>query len=392
MLRHAAPLAAGLVERMHRRAVANAALRRFRDFAEISGDWLWETDAEHRFTYLENLSNGSRSERPDQLLGMTRWQLAGSSLEERRWREHKADLDAHRPFSGLEQLRPAAPARAASSSPPAGSRFAADGVPGLSRSLPGHSPCAPPANARRDRRAVARSCAPRPRAFVVLDAEGHIGYANQRFAEMLGRSIEELGGAAMAPFVTDGAAFVAMIAEPPLRPVELELSRADGTTLSVMVSMRPMRAEGYDTDGTLVMLSDISAHKQAQASFRRATCATCLQSQPDVGGRRGEPALPLGQRRGDHRYGYSREEFSPCAVRHPPEDVARVADAISAGRRGGVELWRHRTKAGDPRCRGDPYRIVYEGKLAWLSPVRDAAEKRRAGAWPKPRKSCAAPS
>ncbi|MGE0424177.1 MAG: PAS domain S-box protein [Reyranellaceae bacterium] len=389
-LRHAAPLAAGLVERMHRRGVASAALRRFRDFAEISGDWLWETDAEHRFTYLENLSNGSRSERPDQLLGMTRWQLAGSSLEDPRWREHKADLDAHRPFSGLEYTSGrAGKGRVFESN--GRPRFAADGTflgyRGVSRDISALRAAETRAARQEGRfRSIVRTTA---EGVVVLDAEGCIGYANQRFAEMLGRTIEELGGVAMAPFVSDGTAFVAMIAEPPLRPVELELSRADGTALSVMVSMRPMRAEGYDTDGTLVMVSDISAHKQAQASLSetRDNLRYLFANNPNPMWVVDEESLRFVSVNAAAiaAYGYGREEFFGMRLSdiRPPEDVARVVDAISAGRapRGGIELWRHRTKAGDIRdVEVTPYRIVYEGKPAWLSLVRDVTEKRRAEA------------
>jgi PAS domain S-box-containing protein len=389
-LRHAAPLAVGLVERMHRRSMAGAALRRFRDFAEISGDWLWETDTEHRFTYLENLSNGSRAERPDQLLGMTRWQLAGSSLEERRWREHKADLDAHRPFSGLEYTSGrAGKGRVFESN--GRPRFAADGTflgyRGVSRDVSALRAAESRAARQEGRfRSIVRTTA---EGVVVLDAEGHIGYANQRFAEMLGRTIEELGGMAMAPFVTDGSAFVAMIAEPPLRPVELELLRADGTTVSVMLSVRPMRAEGYDTDGTLVMLSDISAHKQAQASLSetRDNLRYLFANNPNPMWVVDEESLRFVSVNAAAiaAYGYSREEFLAMRLTdiRPPEDVARVADAISAGRapRGGIELWRHRTKAGDIRdVEVTPYRIVHEGKPAWLSLVRDVTEKRRAEA------------
>jgi len=389
-LRHAAPLAVGLVERMHRRNGATVSLRRFRDFAEISGDWLWETDTEHRFTYLENLSNGSRSERPDQILGMTRWQLAGSSLEERRWREHKADLDARRPFSGLEYTSGrAGKGRAFESS--GRPRFAADGTflgyRGVSRDISALRAAESRAARQEGRfRSIVRTTA---EGVVVLDAEGRIGYANQRFAEMVGHTIEALGGVAMAPFVSDGAAFVAMIAEPPLRPIELQLLRADGTALSVMVSLRPMRAEGYDTDGTLVMLSDISAHKQAEASLNetRDNLLYLFANNPNPMWVIDEDSLRFVSVNAAAlaAYGYTREEFLAMRLSdiRPPEDVARMADAIVGGRapRGGVEFWRHRTKAGDIRdVEVMPYRIVFEGKPAWLSLVRDVTEKRRADA------------
>ena len=87
----------------HRVVERTAALRdserRFQDIAEVSGDWMWETDGEHRFTYFAGQNTDTLALRPEGVYGKTRWELAGASLEDDDdWREHKADLDAHRPF------------------------------------------------------------------------------------------------------------------------------------------------------------------------------------------------------------------------------------------------------------------------------------------------------
>jgi PAS domain S-box-containing protein len=67
---------------------------RFRDIAEVGSDWIWETDAEHRFTMVA----GARQPKVS-LLGKTRWEEAGGNPEtDPLWREHKAVLDAHQPF------------------------------------------------------------------------------------------------------------------------------------------------------------------------------------------------------------------------------------------------------------------------------------------------------
>ena len=83
------------------RMKAEAAMRdtqqseaRFRDIAEVGSDWIWETDAAHRFTMIA----GARQPKVS-LLGKTRWQQAGADLDgDPLWREHKAVLDAHQPF------------------------------------------------------------------------------------------------------------------------------------------------------------------------------------------------------------------------------------------------------------------------------------------------------
>jgi PAS domain S-box-containing protein len=71
---------------------------RFRDFATTSSDWLWETDAEHRFTYQsENIRTFGQD--PRKRLGRTRMELAADAgTEAEKWVEHSALLDRHEPF------------------------------------------------------------------------------------------------------------------------------------------------------------------------------------------------------------------------------------------------------------------------------------------------------
>lgn len=72
--------------------------RRFHEFADIASDWLWETDAEHRFTFF--------SERSEKLAGVTHRDALGRRREDTDiidreapgWQAHLADRDAHRPF------------------------------------------------------------------------------------------------------------------------------------------------------------------------------------------------------------------------------------------------------------------------------------------------------
>src|SRR6266851_4094604 len=73
--------------------------RRFQDIAEVSGDWMWETDREHRFTLLLGERTDATPLRRETLLCRTRWEIAGSDpVTEKLWVQHKAKLDAHQPF------------------------------------------------------------------------------------------------------------------------------------------------------------------------------------------------------------------------------------------------------------------------------------------------------
>ena len=53
------------------RAEIDLSQQRFRDFADASSDWLWETDADGRFTYLSSGISGIHDLRPNELLGRT---------------------------------------------------------------------------------------------------------------------------------------------------------------------------------------------------------------------------------------------------------------------------------------------------------------------------------
>jgi PAS domain S-box-containing protein len=71
---------------------------RFRDFALTSSDWFWESDENHRFTYI---SEGIRvfGQEPARRIGRTRIELAGdTSNDAAKWQDHLAALDRHEPF------------------------------------------------------------------------------------------------------------------------------------------------------------------------------------------------------------------------------------------------------------------------------------------------------
>ena len=83
-----------------RQETADRALRdseeRFRDFVEVSSDWIWETDENFRFNYLsENAEDELNKAYPRNGMGLTRWELAGYDPDSD---EHKALLEAHEPF------------------------------------------------------------------------------------------------------------------------------------------------------------------------------------------------------------------------------------------------------------------------------------------------------
>ena len=81
---------------------------RFRSLTEMSSDFYWESDAEHRLTQRasadKKLSTVSVFRQGAQI-GERRWEIPYLSPDEAGWQAHRAVLDAHRPFRDFELSR-----------------------------------------------------------------------------------------------------------------------------------------------------------------------------------------------------------------------------------------------------------------------------------------------
>jgi len=79
-----------------------ASEQRYAVLAALSADWYWATDAEHRFVGPDEELRRRLGELAVAAEGRTRWELYPHALTEAQWRAHRGDLDAGRPFHGLE--------------------------------------------------------------------------------------------------------------------------------------------------------------------------------------------------------------------------------------------------------------------------------------------------
>jgi len=81
---------------------------RFRRLTEMSSDFYWESDTEHRLTDRssadKNVSTVSVF-RQSAHIGERRWDIPYLSPDEAGWQAHRAVLDAHRPFRNFELSR-----------------------------------------------------------------------------------------------------------------------------------------------------------------------------------------------------------------------------------------------------------------------------------------------
>jgi PAS domain S-box-containing protein len=73
--------------------------QRFRAFNEATSDWYWETDSDHRFSYMPDERPFFDSIAAPKRIGLTRWEVAVDlELEPEKWKAHIATLTAHEPF------------------------------------------------------------------------------------------------------------------------------------------------------------------------------------------------------------------------------------------------------------------------------------------------------
>lgn len=100
---------AAIVSEITGRRRAEEALRlseqRFRDFATCASDWLWETDAEHRFTWFSPNVKDLVGIPPEWHYGKTRREIMAPGVDPKLIEAHWQVLEAHAPFRDVEYLR-----------------------------------------------------------------------------------------------------------------------------------------------------------------------------------------------------------------------------------------------------------------------------------------------
>jgi diguanylate cyclase (GGDEF)-like protein/PAS domain S-box-containing protein len=76
---------------------------KFRDLTQLSADWVWETDADHRVSYVsDSIVSALGGEWARTALGKRSWEFDSLDLHQVDWDKHQADLQAQRPFEHFE--------------------------------------------------------------------------------------------------------------------------------------------------------------------------------------------------------------------------------------------------------------------------------------------------
>ncbi len=76
---------------------------RYRQVADASSDWVWEMDADLRFSYLSSGYHRLIKVDPSLVIGKQRHEIVDpEEMEKSHWQEHMADLEAHQDFRGFQ--------------------------------------------------------------------------------------------------------------------------------------------------------------------------------------------------------------------------------------------------------------------------------------------------
>ncbi len=81
---------------------------RFRDYATSSSDWFWETDKQHRLTFVSEEHNALVGVDAKIYLGKTRIETMAKDPNDEYWRKHNDDLENYRPFRNFcfDEIKP----------------------------------------------------------------------------------------------------------------------------------------------------------------------------------------------------------------------------------------------------------------------------------------------
>jgi PAS domain S-box-containing protein len=248
----------GLISRVldHHMHAAAEREHRFRGLLRIAADWYWEQDKQFRFTYVSEAYADSAAVAPSERLQRTPWQIGDMGLSDEQLDAHRADLEAHRPFSGLPVRRRNAAGQlrtfSISGEPQFDVNGSFSGYWGVARDVTEEMRAqrAVTASETRYRELFTRSPSPLflHRRGVVFDANEAaarlFGFANA--AAMNGLQITTLfpAGATRDRVIERMAELDAMAVGEGLPVTDFQLRAVDGRALSVQATPRARRSKG----------------------------------------------------------------------------------------------------------------------------------------------------
>jgi PAS domain S-box-containing protein len=262
--------------------------RRFRSLLNMSVDWYWELDADHRFTHVSSDPGASGASRrsAESPLGQRPWELRDIGLRRDEVDAHRADLEARRAFTGLLTRRTDMHGVTRFFSVSGRPRYDAGGVfkgywgvgRDVTREIGARRAMA--ASESRYRELFTRSPTP-----LILHRRGIVIDANEAAARLLGMaSADALRGFDITTLFTPGDSreraaqrieeLERMAVGQGTDITEFQLQSLDGRRLTVQST--GVRVEADAGAATLTIFHDVTARVGAEAALRRSEAMLSL--------------------------------------------------------------------------------------------------------------------
>lgn len=267
-------------ERKHIEASLRVSEARFRSLADLSSDWYWEQDAQHRLSYLsEGLQDKSGIDSAA-LIGQCWWDMARAGAEAD-WPALQEALAAHRPFQDLVIRYPTEGSEAL--------HISISGVPVMvDGDFAGYRGLGKDVSARERAAAALRGSEERFRrimdsgrdGILMINAEGIVTFANRRITAMLGHDETGLNGMSSASLTHDE----------PFQPgsvtgvddgAGVALRHKDGSAVFAMQTTYPVHGKDGQHAGTLAIITDITEFKQREERVQQLAALAAQTSEAE---------------------------------------------------------------------------------------------------------------
>jgi len=363
---------------------------RFRSLTEISSDFYWESDAEHRLTARGSAGKASRVsmfQRGAQI-GERRWEIPYLSPDEAGWQAHRAVLDAHQPFRDFEFSRLGSDGTeryiSISGDPVFDASGAFTGYRGVGTDITERK------RAEAGLRKLSHAIEQSPAATVITDTDGRIEYVNPIFTQMTGFTPEELIG--KTPAVIKSGLTLPDVYEDLWRTIksggvwrgEMRNRKKNGELYWEYEIISPVKNEHGEIVNFIAAKEDITERKHREEDLLRLRLAMDATAEAIYLADRTSMRFIYINDAACRMQNRTREELlalGPGGVLSmSPEELGRTYDSIIAGRRGAepVEMQRQRTDGS--RVWVEMVSRAQRSGEGWLivTVVRDITERRQA--------------